>query len=126
METWIGPGNRDEPNPEPYEHGGRVSNGLIQARCHVRYQVRYHDGMIRVQVQFTEQQAEALRQRAASERRSVAAVVRDAVDRSLRAPREPDREELLRRARAAFGTFRSGLPDLAENHDYYLAKDFDP
>lgn len=88
--------------------------------------MRYHDGMIRVQVQFTEQQAEALRQRAASERRSVAAVVRDAVDRFLSAPREPDREELLRRARAAFGSFRSGLPDLAENHDDYLAEDFDP
>ena len=82
--------------------------------------------MIRVQVQFTERQAEALRQRAAAERRSVAAVVREAVDRSLSAPREPDREELLRRARAVFGKFNSGLPDLAENHDHYLADAFDP
>ena len=81
--------------------------------------------MVRMQIQFTEEQARTLRQRAASNGQSVAAVVRDAVDRSLAERREPDREELLRRARAAFGSFSSGLPDLAENHDHYLAEDFD-
>lgn len=81
--------------------------------------------MVRMQIQFTEGQAEALRRQAAVQHRSVAAVVRDAVDRSLAARREPDRTELLRRARAVFGTFNSGLPDLAENHDHYLAEDFD-
>ncbi len=82
--------------------------------------------MVRMQIQFTGEQARALRQRAASNGQSVAAVVRDAVDRSLAERREPDRDELLQRARAAFGSFRSGLPDLAENHDHYLAEDFDP
>lgn len=82
--------------------------------------------MVRMQIQFTGEQARALRQRAASNGQSVAAVVRDAVDRSLSAPREPDREELLRRARAAFGKFDFGVPDLAERHDDYLADAFDP
>ena len=81
--------------------------------------------MVRVQIQFTEEQAEALRRQASAQHRSVAAVVRDAVDRSLAARRDPDRAELLRRARSVFGKFNSGLPDLAENHDHYLAEDFD-
>jgi len=35
-----------------------------------------------------------------------------------------DLEEKRRRALAAAGRFRSGLNDLAENHDKYLERDF--
>ena len=86
--------------------------------------LRYHDGMIRMQIQFTEDQAHALREVARDEGCSIAAVVRKAVSRSLATPRDADRTERIRRARASMGKFRSGLTDLAENHDRYLEEDF--
>jgi len=35
-----------------------------------------------------------------------------------------DRAERVRRALAVIGKYRSGLPDVAEDHDRYLAEDF--
>lgn len=81
--------------------------------------------MIRMQIQFTEDQAQALREAARDEGRSIAGVVRSAVNHRLATSRETDRIERIRQARAAMGRFRSGLPDLAENHDRYLEENFD-
>ena len=80
--------------------------------------------MIRMQIRFTEDQAQALRAAARDEECSIAAVVRKAVSRSVAIPRDADRTERIRRARASMGKFRSELTDLAENHDRYLAEDF--
>jgi len=51
----------------------------------------------------------------------IAAVVRDAVDRTL--PIDPgDREALIQRALAAVGGFHSGTGDLSERHDEILGE----
>ena len=77
----------------------------------------YHRDMQRVQVQFTQEQIDALAQRAAGSGRSVAAVVREAVDVLLAGDEQRRR---IDRALASIGGFRSGLGDLAEEHDRYL------
>ena len=50
-----------------------------------------------------------------------------AVDAFLRASglASPPTEEQWRRARAVIGQFRSGLHDVARNHDRYLQEAFD-
>ena len=86
----------------------------------------YHAGtMTRTQVQFTDEQLEVLRRISAAEGRSMADLVREGVElliHSRIARRNP--KELRERAMAAAGKFRSGLKDLAVNHDKYLAEDF--
>ena len=88
--------------------------------------IRYHDGMVRTQVQLTEGQVRALRALARLEERSMAELVRECVTEYLARRRVADVEELARRAPAASGgRFRSGCPDLAEAHDRYLDDAFD-
>jgi hypothetical protein len=78
--------------------------------------------MVRLLVQFTESQAKSLRAEARRRRQPVAALVRESVEAHLvsvsadGAP-QPDKWE---RARRAVGGYRSGVKDLAENHDRYL------
>ena len=81
--------------------------------------------MIRMQIQFTEEQVRVLRRRAAADERAIADLVREAVDRSLTERVGPSRAELRRRAREVIGTFDFGVPDLAERHDRYLGDAFD-
>ncbi len=82
--------------------------------------------MVRMQVQFTEQQVQALRNRAHTAGRSMADLVREAVRGFLAGGLRLDREELTRRAREIRGSFRSGIPDLAQDHDRHLADGMDP
>lgn len=77
--------------------------------------------MVRTQISITEAQAEHLRKRAAAQGVSQAAIVRRALDEYL--ANTPQAAQ-LERARAAFGAFRSGCGDLAENHDAYLEDAF--
>jgi len=78
--------------------------------------------MVRMQIQFTEAAAEALRREAAQRSVSVSAVVRDAVDERLsRGHLAPSREELARRSLAAMGRFHSGTGDVSARHDEYFA-----
>jgi len=76
--------------------------------------------MRRMQVQFTDEQARILQERAGDSRRPIAAVVRDAVDAWIAADARHRRREL---ALAAIGGFHSGLGDLAEHHDRYLEEE---
>lgn len=78
--------------------------------------------MVRMQVQLTEEQIAALKRLAVRRGTSIAALVRQGVDAILR---EPEQEERARRerARAVAGRFRSGLGDLAAEHDRYLGED---
>jgi hypothetical protein len=79
--------------------------------------------MIRTQIQLTERQARELKRMAAREGVSMAEVIRRAVDAKLRGGTgEVPWEELVRRALAAMGKFRSGLKDVAERHDDYLVE----
>lgn len=74
--------------------------------------------MVRMQIQFTEVEVEALRSEASQRNVSIAAVVREAVDERLsRGRRQPSREELARRALAAVGRFSSGSGDVSARHD---------
>lgn len=73
--------------------------------------------MHRVQVQFTDDEARALRERSTRAGRSIASLVRDAVDEWLAAD---DRRVLRDQAADAIGGFHSGLGDLAEHHDDYV------
>jgi hypothetical protein len=78
--------------------------------------------LIRMQVQLTEQQLSLLRHEAAERGTSVAALVREAVDRVLKRPaRGASLEERKRRAIAAAGRFHSGLGDVSVRHDDYFA-----
>jgi hypothetical protein len=78
--------------------------------------------MERMQVQFTKEQAERLRERARQRKMSTAAVVREAVDSVLRdlAGGLTSRER-WDRSRAVVGRFGSGGADpVSEDHDRYL------
>ena len=82
--------------------------------------------MIRTQVQLTESQSRALKERARLEERSVADLVRESVTEYLVQRAVPNRDERVRRALSLVGRYRSRQPDLAENHDHHLADAFDP
>lgn len=80
--------------------------------------------MKRIQIQVTDEQVRGLRREAHARTMSVSALVREAVREHLRRTVRPNREELIRRARAIQGIFRSGPPDLATEHDRYLDEAF--
>jgi hypothetical protein len=67
--------------------------------------------MVRMQIQFTEEEIEALRRAAAQRHMSISAVVRKAVDDSLVTSAKPSREELVRRSLAAMGRFADSILD---------------
>lgn len=73
--------------------------------------------MERVQLQLSDSQISALRERSEATGRSIAALVREAVEIWIA---EDARHTRIERAVAAIGGFHSGLGDLAENHDRYL------
>ena len=75
--------------------------------------------MIRTQMQLREDQVRALKRRAAERGVSMAELIRDAVDRDLE---RDDEEAKWERAFAVMGKFRSGLADVSERHDDYLAE----
>ena len=81
--------------------------------------------MVRTQIQLTERQARELRRIAAKEGVSMAEIIRRAVDAKIRGGTgEGPWGERVRRAQAAMGKFRSGLKDVAERHDDYLAEEY--
>ena len=81
--------------------------------------------MIRTQIQITAEQARALKQMSAREGKSVAELIRTSLDDLIRRGGEIDQDDLRRRAILAAGKL-SGPPDLAADHDRYLAEVLDP
>lgn len=77
--------------------------------------------MVRTQVQLTDSQVQVLKRMAAERGVSIAELIRQSLEHFLRTAGNADREERARRALAAAGRFRSGLGDLAAEHDRYLA-----
>jgi hypothetical protein len=75
--------------------------------------------MVRMQIQFTEEQQAELRRQARMRGISISALVREAVDHEL--SRRESRAEAWARALAAIGCGSSGVADIAANHDEYLA-----
>lgn len=77
--------------------------------------------MVRTQIQLTEAQARALKRAAAERGISMAAVIREVLDRSLATAAD---DATHRRALAAIGRYSSGRSDVAEEHDTHLAEAF--
>ncbi len=82
--------------------------------------------MVRTQIQLSAQQLRRLRTRARQRGLSLAAMVRQLVDRGL-AGESADRARLYERAGRAVGRFRDrrGARDLAREHDRYLDEALD-
>jgi len=76
--------------------------------------------MVSAEIQFTEDQMNGLRQLSARQGRSVDEIVRDGIEQMLK----EDYDARVRRLMAAAGKYDSGLSDISENHDAYLADDF--
>ena len=76
--------------------------------------------MVRMMVQFSEEQAERLRERAKKQGVSISELVRQGVDRLLVTP-TPD-EEVRRRALSVIGCVRSETGDVAERHNEIFAE----
>lgn len=80
--------------------------------------------MVRTQIQLTDAQAQALKEMATAEGKSMAELVRDGVDNLLRARRTVDRGAVKARSISALGRFKSSVRDLGTNHDDHLADAF--
>lgn len=80
--------------------------------------------MIRMQIQLTDEQAAALRRRANARRVSMAAVVREAVDRELATGSE--RSAAWARALAVVGRYRGDPANVSVEHDAYLDEAYLP
>jgi predicted DNA-binding protein len=80
--------------------------------------------MNRTQIQLTNEQTRALKDLSVQQNKSMAQLIREAIDTLLRSRHLPAQDDLRRRAIQAAGRFRSGVPDLATRHDDYLAESY--
>lgn len=81
--------------------------------------------MIRTQIQMTEEQIKKIKKVASKKHRSMAEIIRQAVNNFMAAKADVDLEERKRRAIAAAGRFHSKISDLSGSHDKYLAEAFE-
>ena len=81
--------------------------------------------LIRIQVQVTGAQADFLRALGAETGRSLADLVREAVDGLIQEHQGIDPETIRASALGAVGQFRSARGDVAEEHDRYLGDAFE-
>ncbi len=80
--------------------------------------------MIRVQVQLTQIQQNALRQLSTDTGKSIAALIREGVEQILTAKPLPSRQDRIERAIRVAGQFASGGADGSAEHDRHLAATF--
>jgi hypothetical protein len=78
--------------------------------------------MIRTQIQLTEEQSREIRSIAERENTSMANLIRRAVDDWLARYSDTARRARKKRALEVAGRYRSGLSDVSEHHDEYLAE----
>lgn len=85
-----------------------------------------HLGMVRTQIQLTEQQARRLRAQARERGVSLAEIIRRCVEKGL-AEDLPDRAALYDRAARVVGRFRNprDASDISTDHDRYLDEAFE-
>lgn len=79
--------------------------------------------MIRTQIQLTEEQAEKLKELSLYSNESVAALIRQAIDRYLLTGK-PNRAAQYRQAMALAGKYEAPQSDIAVEHDRYLEEAF--
>ena len=75
--------------------------------------------MVRTQIQLTEVQANKLRELAAANRESMAALIRKAIDQFI-VSGLPDRAMLYRQAESVIGKYKCDSDDVSINHDHHL------
>jgi hypothetical protein len=78
--------------------------------------------MVRTQVQLTERQLRALRQRSTATGRSIADLIRQGVELYVVSQHRPDRDEQIERALGVAGKFSSGSASGSQEHDRHLAE----
>lgn len=78
--------------------------------------------VVRTQIQLSEDEVAAVKRLAAARGVSMAAVIRDAVDRYVEREAEETLDQRWARSLAAIGGFRSGIPDLSQRHDDEFAE----
>ncbi len=78
--------------------------------------------MVRIDIQLTEEQVRGIKKIAASRSVSMAKVIRDAVEGTIRSGSAS--EEKRKRALEVVGKFRSGKKDISKKHDDYLSETF--
>ena len=83
------------------------------------------NSMLRTQIQLTEQQAMALKTKAAAEGVSMAELIRRCINHALSSQVTVEPRDRMQRAISAAGRFHCDKEDLAVNHDKYLAEAFD-
>jgi hypothetical protein len=79
--------------------------------------------MVRTQIQMEKDQIEWLRTKAKERRMSVSQLIREGVE-FYRTHEERLPEDKKKKALAAVGRYASGISDISEKHDDYLAKAF--
>lgn len=92
---------------------------LVPFLCH--HNECYDGIVVRLQIQFSEEQARELKRLAAERQVSVAALAREAVDRLFVEEGGASPEERASRVLSAFGRFSGGGGNVAEEHDRHLA-----
>ncbi len=75
--------------------------------------------MIRTQIQLTENQYARLKELSTRTHKSLAELIRDAVERLLMTE-QPSRAALYRQAQAVVGKYMAGAEDISVKHDQYL------
>jgi len=78
--------------------------------------------MLRVQIQLTDEQAQAIKRIASAKGVSVAEVIRRAVEGVIKTSPKADMKERQKQALDIVGKFRSGKRDISKRHDAYLAE----
>jgi hypothetical protein len=80
--------------------------------------------MVRTQIQLTENQLDSLKRLSVNSGRSIADLIREAVELSLRKQGAANSDDRIKRALAVAGKFSSGARDVSVHHDDYLADAF--
>lgn len=78
--------------------------------------------MVRTQIQLTEEQSQVLKAVALKRGISMAELIRQSIDHYIQSAHQLTMKERRQRALAVIGIASSGIPDLATNHDQYLAE----
>ena len=79
--------------------------------------------MIRTRIQLSDEQAARLKELAHASSKSMAGIIREALDQFL-SKQEPDRRTLFRQALTVVGKYKAGVPDGSLEHDRYLEEEF--
>jgi hypothetical protein len=76
--------------------------------------------MVRTQIQLTDEQYAQLKELALRNQKSLAEVIRLAVDKLLISQQQPNRAALYRQAETVVGKYSAQADDIAVEHDRYL------